>query len=51
MGKGHKLLDDISVSEMMRMREEEGLSNYEIAMRLGVTPTTILRHIGRQPRG
>lgn len=49
MAKGRKLLDDVSREELLRMREEEGLSNWEIGMRLGVSKQTIYRIIGKQP--
>lgn len=42
-----KLLQDISVQELYRMREE-GMSNQEIADAIGVTRNTIYRHIGKQ---
>ena len=34
MARGHKLTDSISISELMHMREVEGLSNGEIARKL-----------------
>ena len=49
MPTGRKLTDDVSIEELMRMREEEGLSNYEIAQRVGVARNTIYRLIGKQP--
>lgn len=51
MPKGRKLTDDVSIEELLRMREEEGLSNYEIAQRVGVNYSTIHGLIGKQPRG
>lgn len=42
-----KLLQDISVQELYRMRDE-GMSNQEIADAIGVTRNTIYRHIGKQ---
>jgi transcriptional regulator with XRE-family HTH domain len=49
MPTGRKLTDDVSIEELLRMREEEGLSNYEIAQRVGVAKNTIYRLIGKQP--
>ena len=49
MAKGRKLTDDVSIEELLLMRDEEGLSNYEIAMRVGVAKNTIYRLIGKQP--
>ena len=40
----------VSPQEMMRMREE-GMSNYEIAKSLDIAPVTVLRNIGKQPKG
>ena len=51
MPMGRKLTDDVSIGELLRMREEEGLSNYEIAQRVGVARNTIYRLIGKQPNG
>lgn len=41
-----KLLDEVSVQELLNLRESEHLSNSEIAERLGVTAPTIWRLIG-----
>lgn len=49
--KGKSLLDDVSMEELNYMRHEEGLSNVEIAQRLGVHPQTIIRLMGKQPIG
>lgn len=40
------LSKSISVSELRHMREEEGLTNKEIADRLDVAPTTIAKYLG-----
>lgn len=40
----------VSVSELLAMREQ-GLTNYQIAERLGVTYRTIVSCIGKQPKG
>lgn len=39
---------DVSVSELLYLREKEGLSNEEIAKRCGVSNSTILQLIGPQ---
>lgn len=41
-----KLTDSISVQEMQTMREE-GLSNKQIAQRLGICYATVLRYLGK----
>lgn len=51
MAKYEKLSNSVSVAEMMHMREVEGLSNQEIAERLGTTKKTVYRYIGAQPTG
>ena len=51
MARGHKLTDSISISELMHMREVEGLSNGEIARKLGCSINTIHAHIGSHPEG
>lgn len=43
-----KLLKDIDITTMYRMREH-GMSNPEIAERLGVSAVTVWNHIGKQP--
>lgn len=43
-----RLTEEISVGELMRMREQ-GMSNKEIAKQLDVTTGTIYRYIGAQP--
>ena len=40
---------EVSVSEMRRMREEEGLTNVEIGERLGCSGQTVYRYIGPMP--
>ena len=42
-----KIIDDVSISEMLRMRED-GMSNREIAETLGCCYATVTKHIGRQ---
>ena len=42
---------DISAEEMLRLREEEGLSNAEIAQRLDLHYATVHKYIGKQPEG
>lgn len=42
---------EVTAAEMMRMREEEGLSNAEIAKRLDISYATVKRYIGAQPDG
>ena len=45
------IMRDVSVSEMMHMREALHLSNREIAERLGCSSMTVYRAIGNQPEG
>jgi len=45
----HSLLEEISIPEMQRMRDEEGLSNREIAARLGISYATVHKYLGPQP--
>lgn len=45
------LKDSVSMSEMLHMREELGMGNYEIAEKLGVSKNTVYRYIGPQPEG
>lgn len=45
------LSDSVSMSEMLHMREERGLSNKEIAAKLGIGASTVYRYIGNQPEG
>lgn len=44
-----KLSFELSQSEMRRMREEEDMSNQEIADALGTSYATVLKYIGPQP--
>lgn len=43
-----KLLNDVSVSEMLSMRES-GMTNREIAANLGISYAYVLKLIGKQP--
>ena len=43
------VLSDVSISELMTMREEQGMSNREIADSIGCSYYTVLRLIGKQP--
>ena len=45
-----KLSASVNISELLAMREQ-GLTNYQIAERLGVTYRTIVSYIGPQPKG
>jgi hypothetical protein len=42
------ILKSVSVSEMLHMREQ-GLSNAEIADKIGCSHVTVIRHIGKAP--
>ena len=44
-----KLTESVSVSELKHMREVEGLSNAEIAKRVGCAVSTVIAYIGQQP--
>ena len=44
------ILEDVSMEELKQMRAE-GLTNRQIADRLGVCSATIIRHLGPQPTG
>ena len=48
--KGYPLTNEISVQELLKMREEYGMSNPEIASALDVSQRTIWRYIGKGPR-
>lgn len=50
MAQGIKLTDSISISELMHMREVEGLSNAQIAKKLDCHISTVYHLIGKQPR-
>ena len=43
------ILKFVSVSEMLHLRNEEGLSNKEIADKIGCSYNTVNRHIGAAP--
>lgn len=47
MRRCRKLSDEISINELLELRQED-LSNKQIADRLGVSPTTIYRYIGKR---
>lgn len=44
--KGYRILDEISVSELLTMRNEQGMTNKEIAEALDVSRSSIYRLIG-----
>ncbi len=50
MARKIKLTDSVSISELKHMREVEGLSNAEIAKRIGCAVSTVIAHIGKQPK-
>ena len=45
-----KITEEISINEMRQLRAD-GLSNKEIAERLGICYPTILKYLGKQPKG
>lgn len=45
-----RISDDVSIGEMLKMREQ-GMTNHDIAKSLGCNYVTILRYIGKQPKG
>lgn len=47
--KKQKITDTISVAEMLHMRNVEGMSNAEIAKRIGCSVSAVINHIGKQP--
>lgn len=47
--QGKKLSNEVSTQEMLRTRDEEHLSNAEIADRLDICRDTVIRYIGKQP--
>ena len=51
MGYRTSIMDSVSVSEMLHMRNVLGLSNGEIAQRLGCCTATVKRMIGVHPEG
>ena len=46
-----KIITEVTVQEMLRLREEYGLSNSEIAERLEISDLTVRKHIGCNPKG
>lgn len=44
-----KITNTVSIAEMMHMREE-GMSNQQIANRLGISIGAVYSHIGKQPK-
>lgn len=50
MGR-RSITDSVSVGEMMHMREVLGLSNGEIAKKVGCCTNTVIRMIGPHPEG
>lgn len=44
--KGYRILDEISISELLTMRNEQGMTNREIAEALDVSRSSIYRLIG-----
>lgn len=45
-----RLSRDVSTSEMLRLREEQKMSVKEIAKSLDVSPQTVYRYIGPEPK-
>lgn len=45
------VMRDVSVSEMLHMREVQRMSNREIAEKLDCSTVTVYKAIGRQPEG
>lgn len=45
-----KITEEIGINEMRQLRAD-GLSNKEIAEQLGICYQTILRYLGKQPKG
>ena len=43
-----KLIDDVSIAEMQKMREA-GMTNQDIANALDVSYQSVYRYIGKQP--
>ncbi len=44
-----KVIDDVSIQEMHHMRDDELMSNSEIAQAIGCNEVTIYKYLGRQP--
>ena len=44
-----KITDSVSISEMLAMREQ-GMSNADIAKRIGCTTSAVVKYIGKQPK-
>lgn len=51
MGYRMSVMDSVSVGEMMHMRNVLGMSNGEIAERIGCCSLTVRRAIGPHPEG
>ena len=51
MGYRRSVANSVSVGEMMHMREVLGLSNGEIAKKVGCCTNTVIRMIGPHPEG
>jgi predicted transcriptional regulator len=49
MGRAHPNYGRLDVREAARLRREEGLSNEQIARRLGFTSPSVWRHLGPTP--
>lgn len=49
--RGKRLLDEVTVDELMQMREGQGMTNQQIADALDVNVNVIRRYIGNQPKG
>ena len=47
--KKQKITDTISVAEMLHMRNVEGMSNAEIAKRIGFSVPAVIKYIAKQP--
>lgn len=45
-----RITDSISISEMKHMREVEGMSNQQIADRLGISIGAVYNHLGKRPK-
>lgn len=48
--RGRSILDDVTIDELLQMREQ-GMTNAEIADALDVGVNTVVRYIGKQPKG